>query len=648
MSDRSRSLLYQIAWHASILVILLWLMPAALFASPVWSADGVNKQMLVTFAATYVAGVVVYIVLTRRLGASKIMTALLVTAAALAIVYLRILLHPDAIYSRALIVAGSVIAGAGLMAPAISPPRRAAPLGVMAIGALAAVLLLVAMRRAAGSSSLTERLSGRTVKAASTKREEVLTASGYTLSAAYYSGRFPAYNGPALGGAITPDPNGKGYLLVRSRGELYRFHWDSAGELHVEAIGLRVPINNAEFQADVPKSGIEVEGFRVAGILAQPVTDGTEIFVTHHFWNRPGKCFVVRLSSIVIPREGSVSQSAPGKWRTVYETQPCLPLKQGRGTPFAGVQVGGRLARFGENRLLMTVGDLQFDGWYGSPDYVEDMKTPYGKTMLIDPATGTATIFTSGNRNEQGLTIDAEGRIWETEHGPQGGDELNLLKQGQNYGWPNHTYGTEYGSVIWPLNEQSNGPSNYVRPVYAWVPSIGISDLVAVRDSAFERWRNDLLIGSLSARQLWRVRVEEGRVVYAEPIKIGERIRAITSGKGEFVLWSDQETIIRITPAKALTKGAESFSLNCGSCHQLAENRIGPRLGGVVDRSVASSSGYDYSAALRSFGGKWTAERLNAFIARPDSVVPGTTMRYGGISDSSTRSAIIAYLRSSH
>jgi len=266
--------------------------------------------------------------------------------------------------------------------------------------------------------------------------------------------------------------------------------------------------------------------------------------------------------------------------------------------------------------------------------------------MLIDPAKGTASIFTSGNRNEQGLTIDAEGRIWETEHGPQGGDELNLLKQGQNYGWPNHTYGTEYGSVIWPLNDQSVGQSNYVRPVYAWVPSIGISDLVAVRDSAFERWRNDLLIGSLSGRQLWRVRLEEGRVVYAEPIRIGERIRAIASGKGEFVLWSDQETIIRITPAKALTKGAESFSLNCGSCHQLAENRIGPRLGGVVDRPVASSAGYDYSAAMRGFGGKWTPERLNAFITRPDSLVPGTAMRYGGISDSATRSAIIAYLRS--
>jgi cytochrome c2 len=621
-------------------------MPAALFGSPVWATGGVNKQMLESFAATYAIGVVAYLVLTGRFSTPRIITALWVAAAALAIVYLRVLLQADAIYSRALIVAGSAIVGAGLIAPSLPLARRRLPVGVITLGALTAALLLIAVRRAGGAASLTERLSGRAVKAASSKREELLTPSGYTLSATYYAGHFPAYNKPALGGAIAPDPNGHGYLLVRSRGELYRFHWDSAGDLRVEPIGLRVPVNNAEFEADVPKAGIETEGFRVAGLLAQPIKGGTEIFVSHHFWKRQEKCFVIRLSSIVIPSEGQVVDSASNVWRTVYETQPCLPLKRGRGTPFAGVQMGGRLVPFGENRLLMTVGDLQFDGWYGSPDYVEDMRTPYGKTMLVDVVKGTASIFTSGNRNEQGLTIDADGRIWETEHGPQGGDELNLLKQGQDYGWPNHTYGTEYGSVIWPLNEQSGGQTNYVRPVYAWVPSIGISDLIAVRDSAFERWRNDLLIASLSGRQLWRVRVEEGRVVYAEPIKIGERIRAITSGRGEFVLWTDQETIIRIMPAKALTKGAEAFSLNCGSCHQLAENRIGPRLGGVVGRSVAGSPGFDYSAALRSFGGQWTPERLNAFIARPDSVVPGTAMRFGGISDSASRSAIIAYLRS--
>ncbi len=654
MSVRSRSLLYEIGWHAAFIAILLWLLPAALFGGPFWSVTGLNKQLLEGFAVAYLAAATIYLALIRQSDSPRILTALVVAAGALAIVYLRVLLLPSALYSRALIVMGTALVAVGLVAPSIGPARRRVLVGSITLAAIVAALLIVVGRdrgMAEGFfATLGRRLSGRAAKEGRSKRSDLLPASAYTLSATYYSGYFTPYSAPApaLGGAVTPDPNGHDYLLVRARGELYRLEFDNAGELDVEPIGLRVPINNAEFEADVPKVGIATGNFRVAGILALPNKDGTRVFVSHHFWKRKDKCFVVRVSSFIIPREGRLPDAASRQWQTVYETQPCLPLKRARGVPFAGLQIGGRLVALGENRLLLTVGDHQFDGWYGTPNYVEDPRTPYGKTMLLDLAKGTASIFTSGHRNEQGLHVDASGRIWETEHGPQGGDELNLLRQGQNYGWPNHTYGTEYGSVTWPLNEQHHGPATYVRPIYAWVPSIGISDLVDVQDSAFERWRNDLLIASLRAKELWRVRVEEGRVVYAEPIPIGERIRDITTGgRGEFILWTDQETIVRLTPARGLDKAAESFVLNCGSCHGMGEgNAVGPTLGGVVGRSVASVPGYDYSSPLRRLGGKWTAERLNGFLTHPDSVVPGTAMRFDGVSDSAIRSAIIAYLRS--
>jgi len=648
MSVRSRALLYELGWHAAILVVLFGILPALLFGVSFWSVTGVNRQIFVGFAAAYFAALATSFVLVGRLGSPRLLAALLVAAAALAVVYLWVLLHSNAIYSRSLIVMGSAILTVGLVAPPVVATQRYLRIGLAAFAVLVGALLIVVgrSRGMAGFGTLSRQPSDGSANKERSKRSDLLATSAYTLSATYYLGYFPAYTARAAGGAVTADPSGSGYLLVRSRGELYRLNWDDAGELHVEPLGLRVPINNTEFEADVPKVGIETEGFRVADILAQPNKDGTRIFVSHHFWNRRDKCFVVRVSSIIIPRVGRVPDAAPRDWRTVYETQPCLPLKHARGVPFAGVQVGGRLVSLSENRLLLSVGDLQFDGWYGTPNYVEDPRAPYGKTMLLDLEKGTASVFTSGHRNEQGLEVDASGRIWETEHGPQGGDELNLLRQGQNYGWPNHTYGTEYGSVTWPLNEQSHSSAAYIRPVYAWVPSIGISDLVAVRDSAFERWRNDLLIASLRAHELWRVRVEEGRVVYAEPIPIGERIRDITTGgRGEFILWTDQETVIRLTPSRALNKGAESFATNCGSCHHMKDNRIGPSLGGVVGRPVASVSGYDYSSVLRGLGGKWTPERLNGFLARPDSFAPGTAMRFGGVSDSATRNAIIAYLR---
>jgi len=651
MSARSRSLLYEIGWHAAILVILLWLLPTALFGGPFFSVTGLNKQILEWFAAAYFAAVTIYLVLVFRFDSPRILTALLVAAGALAVVYLGLLLLSSGAYSRALIVGGTALVGLGLVAPAIVPASLRLPLGLVTLAALVGVLL-IAIGRGHGTAggffpTLAERLSGRSAKEPRSKRSDVLRTSAYTLTATYYAGYLTPYKERALGGAVAPDPSGRGYLLVRSRGDLYRLNFDDAGELHLEPIGLRVPINNAEFEADVPKVGILTEDFRVADILALPNKDGTRIFASHHFWIRKDKCFVVRVSTIIIPSQGRLPDSASHEWQTVYESQPCLHLKHARGEQFAGLQVGGRIKPIGENRLLLTVGDHQFDGWFGTPNYVEDPSASYGKTILLDLAKGTSSIFTTGHRNEQGLEVDSSGRIWETEHGPMGGDELNLLRQGQNYGWPNHTYGTEYSSVTWPLNEQHHGPANYVRPIYAWVPSIGISNLVAVRDSAFERWRNDLLIASLRGKELWRVRVEEGRVVYAEPIVIGERIRDITTaGRGEFILWTDQEEIIRLTPARGLDKGAEAFVLNCGSCHGMQFNGIGPSLDGVVGRSVASAPAYEYSSALRRLGGKWTAERLNGFLTRPDSVVPGTAMRFEGVSDNATRSAIIAYLRS--
>src|SRR5450759_1977053 len=113
MSVRSRSLLYALGWHGAIIVILLWLLPAALFGGPFFSVTGLNKQILEGFAAAYFAAVTTYLVLVFGFGAPRILTALLVAAGALAVVYLWVLLHPSATYSRALIVTGTALVAVG-------------------------------------------------------------------------------------------------------------------------------------------------------------------------------------------------------------------------------------------------------------------------------------------------------------------------------------------------------------------------------------------------------------------------------------------------------------------------------------------------------------------------------------------------------
>ena len=121
-----------------------------------------------------------------------------------------------------------------------------------------------------------------------------------------------------------------------------------------------------------------------------------------------------------------------------------------------------------DSRLLFSVGDYQHDGWNREQMLPQNDDAEYGKTVLIDLNTGESSIHTKGHRNPQGLYVSPTGTIWSTEHGPRGGDELNMIMQGANYGWPLVTYGTEYGDKIWPLNS-SQGQHEGVNDVMGHV-----------------------------------------------------------------------------------------------------------------------------------------------------------------------------------
>ena len=185
--------------------------------------------------------------------------------------------------------------------------------------------------------------------------------------------------------------------------------------------------------------------------------------------------------------------------------------------PFRGEEIGGRLALLDANTLLLTQGDHGFSGIEGAVAFAQDPQATYGKTIRIDLRTHSASINTLGHRNPQGLYPAPDGRIWETEHAAQGGDELNLLVPGANYGWPEVTYGTDYGTLVWALSKQQGHHAGFQQPVYAWLPGIGISNLVQVQRERFPIWRGDLLIGTLGFRGLYRVALDGDRAVVTEP-----------------------------------------------------------------------------------------------------------------------------------
>jgi cytochrome c2 len=299
--------------------------------------------------------------------------------------------------------------------------------------------------------------------------------------------------------------------------------------------------------------------------------------------------------------------------------------------------------------ILLSVGEFGFDGVASVEALSQDRATSYGKTVTINIANGRAALFTIGHRNPQGLYIDHAGTIWSTEHGPQGGDKLNRLVRGANYGWPYATYGTDYGTFTWPLNKPESEWRDYQDPVFAWVPSIAVSNLLVVEQGLFSRWRGDLLIASLKAKTLFRAHVKDGHVLYFESIFIGSRIRDLIEGHdGRILLWTDDDTLISISP-NADTTGEALFAEKCSGCHQataISGNRIGPNLSGVVGRRIASLEGYpDYSPALRRWDGVWTDNRLDAFLKEPTVACPGTHMDMAGVANDNERSAVIGYLR---
>lgn len=469
----------------------------------------------------------------------------------------------------------------------------------------------------------------------------------YALKVTEYVGLFPKPK--AFGGGITRI--GDVYLLATGDGDLFTFTESTPDHaLNLRRSPYKIPVNTDAFVAAVGTT-VDTTMFRAADILVQEHDGQFHLFASHHFWKQADQCFVERISELDGSTENFM-RGLPGmSWKTIYETSPCVPvIFPGRPAYFNGAQAGGRLALLNNGAdLLATIGDNGLDGWYVPMSAPQDMASSYGKTVLIHLSDLSNQIYSFGHRNPQGLYVEATGTIWSTEHGPQGGDELNRIERGANYGWPLATYGTQYGTHTWPFDPIPGNHDGFTQPFYSFVPSIGISNLLVNNSPQFGLWKGDLLISSLRDRAIYRLRIRQDRVVMVERFPVGRRIRDIQAGRaGELLLWTDSGTIMIVRVANDADTGDALFDA-CAGCHAIQNGRthgMGPDLYGVVNRPVASAEGFHYSPAMQAFGGKWTKERLDAFLASPRTAVPGTAMQFNGLSDATSRAKLIEFLQS--
>lgn len=228
--------------------------------------------------------------------------------------------------------------------------------------------------------------------------------------------------------------------------------------------------------------------------------------------------------------------------------------------PFADSEVhfGSRIVFDGKGHIFFSSGER------GTKENAQNLGNHLGKVLRLNedgsvptdnPFVKTAgakpEIWSYGHRNPQGLVYNTTtGELWDVEHGPKGGDELNKVEAGKNYGWPVITYGINYdGTPITDITEKAG----MEQPVWYWVPSIATCGMTQVTSDIYPSWKNNFLVGALAQTHVSRVEVDNGKYVKHERLleKIG-RVRMVTQGPDGYVYIATQSPgmVVKIVPAK--------------------------------------------------------------------------------------------------
>lgn len=225
----------------------------------------------------------------------------------------------------------------------------------------------------------------------------------------------------------------------------------------------------------------------------------------------------------------------------------------------------GTRHHYGTRIVFDSAGYLYFSiGERGIMEHAQELHRPNGKVHrihrdgripednpFVDEEGVLPTIFSYGNRNPQGMSIHpVTDQLWASEHGPMGGDELNLIESGLNYGWPEITYGRNYDGRI--ISERWEQPG-MEQPIYHWTPSTAVCPIAFYRGEQFPRWQNHLLVGALRFEEVALLSIVDNRVIHEEVILKGHgRVRDVAVGPDGaiYVVLNNPDRILRLTHAR--------------------------------------------------------------------------------------------------
>lgn len=208
---------------------------------------------------------------------------------------------------------------------------------------------------------------------------------------------------------------------------------------------------------------------------------------------------------------------------------------------------GHRIAFAKDGTMFVSSGDRQ------KMDPAQDPNSDLGKIihMTDEGQRIGGRWYSMGHRNPLGIAFDADGRLWESEMGPRGGDEVNLIVQGKNYGWPRVSYGSHYSGEEIPDDHKAAG---FEEPKVWWNPAISPGGLMIYSGDLFPQWKGDAFVPALSGESLIRIDLDGDQAKKGDQWAMGKRIRGVEQGpRGEVFLLIDEQSgggLVRLDPAK--------------------------------------------------------------------------------------------------
>lgn len=352
----------------------------------------------------------------------------------------------------------------------------------------------------------------------------------------------PAFAGQTRACGVTTNPAFDVIVVAKGLESPWAVEPLSGGDLLVTEKPGRMRIVSAGGQLGEPIAGVPKVDDRGQGGLLDVVLSPTFASDRTIYW------------SYSEPREGGNATSVArgvlsqdrrrlDQVRVIFRAMP---------TYNGAAHFGSRLVFAPDGKLFVTLGDRSDKRMRPQ---AQQLTSHMGKILRINPdgsappdnpfvgrAGALPEIWTLGHRNIQSAALDSKGRLWEVEHGPRGGDELNLIEKGKNYGWSIVSYGEEYSGA--PIDNSATSREGFVQPVYYWDPVIAPSGAQFYTGDLFPAWRGSFFVGALKDQRLVRLVIENDRVVGEEHLLAGrgQRIRDVRQGPdGALYIVTDED-----------------------------------------------------------------------------------------------------------